>query len=1023
MTRRLTYVEVDLPHCALTYGNAPCRATRGDGSFPAGGGAAAVLDGTTNYLRRVGGWTGAADGKTFTISGWIVKLGGDATLQYVLVGASALAGATIRGIDVNISTGNALNIRALNAAGTVILNVSTAANSLEVADGPTHFVASFDLTDTAKRHIYLDGVDSLTTVTTYTDDTIAFTIADWAVGALPSGGSKLSGQLADLWLALVYFAPANYVYFSPSPGVAAYLGDDGDVLANLPIVFLSSVSSAVDTWPENKGTGGGLTLSGDPLEEGPHAASEHKCFNTLKTCQDPTNFDDEPITLRFAQAASYLPKEIESIDSLVAVDVTPGVISLGENLGQRATLEVTLSDHPWADTPPSQFDKYLADRDYDPFRRGTFWGKFRARHPYVRSRSIRLITGDLGQAIGDMETRHFVMESTNGPSPVGGLFTIVAKDVLKLADNDRAQAPAPSNGFLSGAIDLDDTAATLAPSGIGNIEYPASGYLNLGGSEIVAFTRTNDALTLTRAQFNTVGVAHAAEDKAQLCLYYSGEDAADVIDDLFQNYAGIDAAFIPLTNWQTETGTYLGTLYTRLIPEPTGVNRLVSDLIQQAALAMWWDDVGQQIRLQVLRPVSAEALTLTEDDRVEDSLAVDEQPDKRVSAVFVYYGVINPLRPVDEPDNYRSTSLREDLTSETNYGSSSIKRIFASWIPALASQVAERLTEVVLGRFVDPPRKISFDLLRVEPYDVGLGDGLRVEGWAIQDALGARTSAPVQVTQLKPTATKFHVVAEELLLTSFSTVDQLDRQITIDSDFNNFNLRTVHDGIFPEVTAQDVIDGVTLTVTIASGVVVGATSILTAAFTVGSFPAGLPILVTNYGLVQGEGGNAGNGVPLFGSATAPQAGGPAFYTRQAIDLDNTGASIKGGGGGGGGGGSGAGLGDNQTGGGGGGGGGAGRTAGGAGLGETTAAAPGSDGSPGTLTAGGAPGSGGTEGGGVGGDGGTGGAPGTAGGNGVNSGSGIITTSGQTGGAAGIAIDGISFITVIASGTITGAQVN
>ncbi len=58
--------------------------------------------------------------------------------------------------------------------------------------------------------------------------------------------------------------------------------------------------------------------------------------------------------------------------------------------------------------------------------------------------------------LAEMETRHFVVESTDGPN-TDGIYTITAKDVLKLADDDRAQAPLMSNGFLVGAIDADDT--------------------------------------------------------------------------------------------------------------------------------------------------------------------------------------------------------------------------------------------------------------------------------------------------------------------------------------------------------------------------------------------------------------------------------------------------------------------------------------------------------------------------------------------------------------------------------------
>src|SRR5262249_28669927 len=43
-------------------------------------------------------------------------------------------------------------------------------------------------------------------------------------------------------------------------------------------------------------------------------------------------------TLRFTQSAAYLPPDIDAIPSLMTAEVSPGAVSLGENLGERATI-------------------------------------------------------------------------------------------------------------------------------------------------------------------------------------------------------------------------------------------------------------------------------------------------------------------------------------------------------------------------------------------------------------------------------------------------------------------------------------------------------------------------------------------------------------------------------------------------------------------------------------------------------------------------------------------------------------
>jgi hypothetical protein len=199
-------------------------------------------------------------------------------------------------------------------------------------------------------------------------------------------------------------------------------------------------------------------------------------------------------TFRFAEDTAYLPAEFDAIASLQSVSFSPATISLGKDLGQRASITATFTDH-----------KHIFAGE--PFSQGSFWGKWRGRYATrLRGRPFRLIRGLAGQALTEMDVRHYVIETTDGPTP-GGSYTIEAKDVLKLADNDRAQAPLLSNGRLAGSINDTATAAILAPTGIGSAEYPAAGFICFGGKEVAAFTRAGDSLTLTRAQLAGQGRA------------------------------------------------------------------------------------------------------------------------------------------------------------------------------------------------------------------------------------------------------------------------------------------------------------------------------------------------------------------------------------------------------------------------------------------------------------------------------------------------------------------------------------
>ena len=173
-----------------------------------------------------------------------------------------------------------------------------------------------------------------------------------------------------------------------------------------------------------------------------------KCFNTLATCQDRANFTNVPVTLRFAVPTDFLPSNIECIPNIKDISFDPSVVSLGKDLGQRATLTVNFFDHRHSDTGAG-FDKYLADspssRDYNPYEQGTFWGKFRKRQQFMHGVPIRWIQGSVDEALADMEVRHFIVDSFAGPDNNGN-FRIVAKDPLKLADGDKALAPVANTG-------------------------------------------------------------------------------------------------------------------------------------------------------------------------------------------------------------------------------------------------------------------------------------------------------------------------------------------------------------------------------------------------------------------------------------------------------------------------------------------------------------------------------------------------------------------------------------------------
>lgn len=451
-------------------------------------------------------------------------------------------------------------------------------------------------------------------------------------------------------------------------------------------------------------------------------------------------------TWRFAMPADYLPAEIDAIPSIDSVSFTPARISLGKDLGERASLRISLRDH-------------LHIMASEPYNQGTFFGKWRGRYgTKLRGRELRLIRGEVGQAVADMDTYFYTIDSTDGPD-FNGVYTIEAKDVLKLADDDRSQAPALSGGSLAGSVDDAATEIVLTPNGIGDAEYPASGWVCLGGKEVVSFTRSGDTLTITRAQFGTGAQGHSAGDRVQIVLRYTGDNVADIINDLLVDYAGIPSEYIPLTEWQEEADNFLNVIYARTITEPTSVRELVSQLIEEAALALYWDDRAKRIRLRVLREISTDAAIFDDSRILEGSFRVKDQPKRRISQIWSYYGRRDPTDSAANEDNFRTAIADVDLEREALYGSKEIRKIQARWVETEAA--ATRLNSIQISRFRDPPRSFAFEVFR----DVAItpAGGYQLRWWGNQDETGVEQPALIQVTHVRVEADRVYVEAEEML--------------------------------------------------------------------------------------------------------------------------------------------------------------------------------------------------------------------------------------------------------------------
>ena len=277
---------------------------------------AVTFDGTNDGIEYTGG--GYADSKLWTGSFWVRR--NAVGVEHNIVDTDG------NDIDVRFQADNTLRIKATNTSGSTALLVSGNA----IADTDWHHVMfSFDMSDTAKRHIYIDDASALNSVTTYNDEVLDFTNPETEIGATTGGTLRHNGDIADFWMVFGTYidlsVQANREKFISANGVPMYLGADGSLpLGKQPDIFLSGDTA---TWHTNKGTGGGFTENGaleDALDR-PFAATWRSASTThIQKLASDAAADDE-----LGSVSAYGTVNGVAVDGMYAAIGAPGAGTAG----------------------------------------------------------------------------------------------------------------------------------------------------------------------------------------------------------------------------------------------------------------------------------------------------------------------------------------------------------------------------------------------------------------------------------------------------------------------------------------------------------------------------------------------------------------------------------------------------------------------------------------------------------------------------------------------------------------------
>ena len=425
------------------------------------------------------------------------------------------------------------------------------------------------------------------------------------------------------------------------------------------------------------------------------------CYRTPTTTNQGT-FTVGTKTRRWMTATQSPIAALDAIPCLKNASMQAEEIRIGRGLGFFGKVTISLAD--FVDDDRRAEDPFATDSSrigLDP-EAGSYFGKLFARNPYWTNRPIRVIEGwttDGTWDATDAIVHNYFVRDVQGPTD--GTFTLTAVGPLQLINLDEAEAPKPSDGVLDADISDVATSATITDPVLA-ATYPASGQLRIG-DEVVTFTRSGQALTLVRAQKGTTAEDHQAGDSLQLVLSYVNEPLADILQDLLVTYGGVDVANLALTEWATETASWLGDYnLTADISQPTKILDLVQELLEIAVAVIWWDDQTGTVRLRAVRPAFSPTDAWTDKAHLLKRPVVRRDMGERISRTDVLCDLRSATSNPKTTSSYRLRLIgEEEGDTAQEHGSSKLKLIASRWLAASTVSLGGRATAQITAQLSD----------------------------------------------------------------------------------------------------------------------------------------------------------------------------------------------------------------------------------------------------------------------------------------------------------------------------------
>lgn len=703
-------VELDLDTCSLSYGTAPCTAS--------------IPDGRNNYLRRSQEFDNVAvwlkSGNLTVTANAIAAPDGTVTADRYTVNASDPSGSSVAQVFAAPFTGGCRFFLWIKQG-------NRAVEYFQVDNDTTFNTLLADVTYTWATGV---GVNC-SVVDTAEGGWVRLQIR--VNGGITAGDNLRFFPVFTFFVAPVTLGEFTYVW----GGQVCFPAFTSDFR------YIATTAATVPVNPSVAGTG----------------ISE--CFNTFPTCQDKANYTRTTKTYRFANQrldGLQLAGEAPTFPVLLGVELAPTELTPRDGLGVRASCTVQLSDFVFND---EGVDPYIATRrtGSDWENKSTFARRFLARNANYENRVMRVISGFRDETgvldLSTFTTRSYIIQMASWPN-ADGLWTLTGKDPLRLADSDRAVWPPRARIRVTEQVaidgtqifcdDADNRLATDFAAGqeyirIGNeiIHMTAVSYLD--GIAVVTAERATLPAFYPGPQFNIAAIINV-DAGVTPCYLFEDVSLPEAVYTLLNEGAGIDGAYLPLTDWEdamTAAGRSSLRLST-LLPEPVAVKDLISE-ITLLNVNVWWNDRASEVKLQAVLVNEPLAASWTDRANILDgSIEVAASSRTRVSQAWVYYAHQWPLAQMEKLESFYSIEAFADLEAEAVefFGVEAAQETRTRWLPLTQGTDAVAMAVNVVLRYRYGKVGVS---VMVDPKDnvPWSGDTVALVSYQVVDPLGSPT--------------------------------------------------------------------------------------------------------------------------------------------------------------------------------------------------------------------------------------------------------------------------------------------